>query len=54
VIWRVPNFPEQIRSSLDRQVLSDLREGLHWLWKEPVIKILIVVPDPTFPLRHLV
>ncbi len=42
VIWRVPNFPGQIRSSLDRHVLSELREGLHWLWKEPVIKMLSV------------
>lgn len=40
VILRVPNFPGQIRSSLDRHVLSDLKEGLRWLWKEPVIKML--------------
>lgn len=40
VIWRVPNFPGQTRSPLGRQVLSELREGLHWLRKEPVIKML--------------
>lgn len=40
VIWRVPNFPGQMRSSPDRHVLIDLREGLHWLWKERVIKML--------------
>jgi MFS family permease len=40
VIWRVSNFQGQTRSPLDRHVLSDLREGLHWLWKEPVIKML--------------
>lgn len=39
-IWRVPNFPGQITSSRSRQVFSDLREGWHWLRKEPVIKML--------------
>jgi hypothetical protein len=40
VIWRVPNFPGQIRGPLVRHVLSDLRVGLRWLWKEPVFKML--------------
>jgi MFS family permease len=40
VVWYVPNFPGLMRSTLDRHVLSELRESLHWLWKEPVIKWL--------------
>ncbi len=42
VIWRLPNFAGLVQNSLDRHVLSDLREGLHWLWKEQVIKMLSV------------
>lgn len=40
MIWRLPNFAGQVRNALDRHVLSELREGLHWLWKEQVIKML--------------
>ena len=42
VIWRVPNFVGQTREPHVRQVFSEVKEGLHWLWKEPVIKMLSV------------
>ncbi len=40
VIWRVPNFSGQTGEPGARHVFSEMKEGLRWLWKEPVIKML--------------
>jgi MFS family permease len=43
VMWRLPRFQQQLRPAApDRHVLSELREGLRWLWNAPVIKLLSV------------
>lgn len=40
VLWRLPDFQDQTGQRSARHVLVELQEGLHWLWKEQVIKML--------------
>jgi MFS family permease len=40
VIWRLPNFYSQSKQRQTKHVLAELMEGLRWIWKDPVIKVL--------------
>ena len=40
VIWRVPTFFGQTREPHVRRVVSEIKEGVRWLWREQVIKML--------------